>query len=133
VTKGPMMPEEEDGLIRFGLPLIPEGPSQRPIIAMDYNLFIRHSGGIDNPSQSSTFEERAYSAFRAAFDREYDGDRIPVQLGFHFVEMNGGAYWRAMERLVSEVCNRDDVACVSYKQAIPMIAERRKAKATSGL
>ena len=47
--------------------------------------------------------------------------------------MNGGAYWRAMERLVSEVCNRDDVACVSYKQAIPMIAERRKAKATSGL
>jgi hypothetical protein len=133
VTKGPMMPEEEVGLIRFGLPLIPEGPSQRPIIAMDYNLFIRHSGGIDNPSQSSTFEDRAYSAFRAAFDREYDGDRIPVQLGFHFVEMNGGAYWRAMERLVSEVCNRDDVACVSYKQAIPMIAERRKAKATSGL
>jgi hypothetical protein len=47
--------------------------------------------------------------------------------------MNGGAYWRAMERLVSEVCHRDDVACVSYSQAIAMIAERANSKATSGL
>jgi hypothetical protein len=124
VTKGPMMPETKGDLIRFGLPLIPEGPSQRPIIAMDYNLFIRHSAGVENPSRSAEFESRAYSAFRAAFDRQYDGDRIPLQIGLHFVEMNGGAYWRAMERLVSEVCGRQDVACVSYTQAIRMLDER---------
>ncbi|CDZ69523.1 Polysaccharide deacetylase [Neorhizobium galegae bv. orientalis] len=133
VTKGPVMPEEKAGLIRFGLPLIPEGPSQRPIIAMDYNLFIRHSGGIDNPSSSAEFEERAYSAFKAAFDKEYDGDRIPLQIGLHFVEMNGGAYWRAMERLVAEVCAREDVACVSYSEAIRLIREREKPRVASGL
>ncbi|WP_205421238.1 polysaccharide deacetylase family protein [Rhizobium terrae] len=133
VTKGPAMPEEKNGLIRFGLPLIPEGPSNRPIIGMDYNLFIRHSGGLDNPSGSAEFEGRAYSAFRAAFDRQYDGDRIPLQLGFHFVEMNGGAYWRAMERLVTEVCGIKDVACVSYSEAIGMIAEREKPQPASGL
>lgn len=133
VTKGPMWPEEKDGLIRFGLPLIPEGPSGRPIIAMDYNLFIRHSGGLDNPSRSAEFEERTYSAFRTAFDKQYDGDRIPLQIGLHFVEMNGGAYWRAMERLVTEVCGKEDVACVSYSQAIDMLKDREKPSETSGL
>jgi peptidoglycan/xylan/chitin deacetylase (PgdA/CDA1 family) len=133
VTKGPSMPEDKDELIRFGLPLIPEGPAGRPIIGMDYNLFIRHSAGIDNPSRSVEFEERAYTAFRAAFDRQYDGDRIPLQLGFHFVEMNGGAYWRAMERLVSDVCGRPDVACVSYSQAVTLIRERQRQQSASGL
>ncbi len=39
---------------------------------------------------------------------------MPLQLGFHFVLMNDGAYWRAMERLVSEVCTRSDVRCTTY-------------------
>jgi peptidoglycan/xylan/chitin deacetylase (PgdA/CDA1 family) len=133
VTKGPVLPEVKDGLVRFGLPLIPEGPAQRPIIAMDYNLFIRHSAGVENPSRSAEFEERAYSAFRAAFDRQYEGDRIPLQIGLHFVEMNGGAYWRAMERLVAEVCDKPDVACVSYTQAIEILHDGAQGKTGSGL
>ena len=61
--------------LNFGLTLA-ELHSNRPIIGMDYNLFIRHSGGLDNPSGSAEFEGRAYSAFRAAFDvaRELDYD-----------------------------------------------------------
>ncbi|CAD7024692.1 polysaccharide deacetylase [Pseudorhizobium endolithicum] len=118
VTKGPLHPSEKGGVLAFGLPLIPEGPKGRPIIAMDYNLFIRHSAGVENPSRSAEFEERAYAAFRAAFDRQYEGDRIPLQIGLHFVRMNGGAYWRAMERLVTEVCGRQDVGCVTYREAL---------------
>ncbi|HEX2148056.1 MAG TPA: polysaccharide deacetylase [Pseudorhizobium sp.] len=122
VTKGPLMPHEQHGVLAFGLPLIPEGPRQRPIIAMDYNLFIRHSAGVENPSRAAEFEERAYAAFRAAFDRQYEGDRIPLQIGLHFVKMNGGAYWRAMERLATEVCGREDVGCVTYREALREIA-----------
>jgi len=114
VTTGPQMPQIKDGFASFGLPLIPEGPRQRPIIAMDYNLYIRHSKGKEMPTQSAQFEERAYQAFRAAFDKQYQGDRIPLQIGFHFVLMNDGAYWRAMERLVREVCTKPDVKCTSY-------------------
>ena len=132
VTKGPLMPSEKRGITHFGLPLIPEGPSQRPIIAMDYNLFVRHSAGVENPSRTKEFEERAYSAFRAAFDKQYDGDRIPLQIGLHFVEMNAGAYWRAMERLVSDVCGREDVGCVTYAEAMKEMDSRRGA-GTSGL
>ena len=133
VTKGPVMPEQKAGLIRFGLPLIPEGSSNRPIIAMDYNLYVRHSAAVENPGQSAEFEESAYKAFRAAFDKQYDGDRIPLQIGLHFVEMNAGAYWRAMERLVTEVCTKEDVACVSYSEAIGMLKDRETLRETSGL
>ncbi|MCY1668117.1 polysaccharide deacetylase family protein [Rhizobium sp. SL86] len=133
ITKGPSLPQASKGILNFGLPLIPEGPENRRIIAMDYNLFIRHSAGVENPSRTTEFEERSYAAFRAAFDREYKGDRIPLQLGFHFVEMNGGAYWRAMERLVTEVCHMPDVACVTYAEAIDMLNGREASEHRSGL
>jgi hypothetical protein len=131
VTKGPAMPVEEAGIIRFGLPLIPEGPREKPVIGMDYNLFVRHSKGEEDKADTKEFEDRAYAAFKDAFDQQYAGDRIPLQLGFHFVEMNGGAYWRALDRLVSDVCHRQDVACVSYSEAIPLIKARGKLQQAS--
>lgn len=114
VSRGIAAPRVNGGLAEFALPLIPEGPNARPVIAMDYNLFVRHSAGIENPDRDGVFTERAYRAFRDAFDAEYRGERRPLQLGFHFVEMNGGAYWAAMERLLRETCGLPDVACVSY-------------------
>ena len=29
--------------------------------------------------------------------------------------MNGGAYWRALERFAGDVCQKPGVACVSYR------------------
>lgn len=114
VSRGPEQPKVEDGMVAFSLPLIPEGPSERRVIAMDYNLYVRHSGGKEELGQADRFTDRAYDAFRAAFDKQYAGERIPLQLGFHFSLMNGGAYWRALERFASEVCTRADVECISY-------------------
>lgn len=124
VTHDPALPVAKGGLARFGLPLIPEGPKDRRIIAMDYNLFIRHSAGIDHPSKGDEFAERSYKAFREAFETQYNGDRMPLQIGLHFVKMNGGAYWAAMERLVAEVCPLPDVACVTYSEALDMLNDR---------
>lgn len=118
VSRGPVMPDLSRPTARFALPLIPEGPKGRPIIAMDYNLFVRHSAAFETPSKSKAFEERTLDAFRTAFEAEYTGKRRPLQLGFHFVEMNGGAYWNALERFVAETCNRPDVACVTYHDAL---------------
>lgn len=114
VSRGPAEPREEAGLVRFSLPLIPEGPQARPVIAMDYNLFVRHSGGLERPSEAADFEERAYEAFRRAFEEQYRGARIPLQLGFHFTLMNDAAYWRALERFARETCTRAQVRCVGY-------------------
>lgn len=114
VSRGPQPPAQAGARTEFALPMIPEGPAARRIIAMDYNLFVRHSGGIDRPSQADDFAERSYEAFAAAFRAEYDGERVPLQMGFHFTLMNGGAYWTALERFAAEFCVKPDVRCVSY-------------------
>lgn len=115
VSRGPVEPETAGGITRFALPQIPEGPSGRRVIAMDYNLFVRHSGGFEREDKDGVFEKRTLDALRDAFDREYRGARVPLQLGFHFTLMNGGAYWRALERFAAAVCGKPDVACVSYR------------------
>ena len=127
VSRGPAEPETVDGITRFALPQIPEGPKGRPVIAMDYNLFVRHSGGIERKDADGSFENRAYEAFRTAFDREYNGGRVPLEMGFHFTLMNGGAYWRALERFAGEVCIKVDVKCVSYAD---YLADHRKTDGT---
>jgi peptidoglycan/xylan/chitin deacetylase (PgdA/CDA1 family) len=114
VSRGVAAPGRDHGLITFALPQVPEGPNGRLVIAMDYNLFVRHSGGIERGDPDGTFEERALAAFLSAFDAAYAGDRQPLSIGFHFTLMNDGAYWRALERFAQEVCVRPDVACTSY-------------------
>ena len=118
VSRGPVAPSFDpalDRIARFALPMVPEGPSARPVIAMDYNLFVRHSGGEEREDEGGAFEARALDAFRAAFDRQYEGERVPLQIGLHFTLMNGGAYWRALERFSRDVCTMEDVRCVSYR------------------
>ncbi|TIO08815.1 polysaccharide deacetylase [Mesorhizobium sp.] len=118
VSRGPALPPTGNGITRFSLPQIPEGPRPRPVIAMDYNLYVRHSGGFERPSKAAEFANRTYDAFRAAFDTQYQGKRIPLELGFHFTLMNDGAYWNALERFAGEVCTKPDVECISYRDYV---------------
>lgn len=127
VSKGPAMPVASGEIARFALPLVPEGAARRPVIAMDYNLYVRHSKGKEAPEKSAAFEESTLQAYRDAFTKQYDGERIPLQLGFHFVEMNAGAYWRALDRFLTETCDKQDVACVSYAEAMDILAKEKKA------
>src|SRR5690606_13378423 len=99
-----VLPEMKNDVERFSLPQIPEGPKARRVIAMDYNLFVRHSGGVEQPDEAAAFQTRTYDAFKAAFDQQYNGKRAPLQLGFHFTLMNDGAYWKALEQFAGEVC-----------------------------
>ena len=126
VSKGPALPVSSGDIARFALPLVPEGVAGKPVIAMDYNLYVRHSKGKERPEESATFEERTLKAYRDAFAAQYEGDRIPLQLGFHFVEMNAGAYWRALDRFLTETCGREEVACVSHAEALDILARERK-------
>lgn len=114
VSQGPAMPAE-GGVRRFALPMIPEGPNGRVVIAMDYNLFVRHSKAVETEDADGAFEERTLSALRAALDAELEGNRVPLQIGLHFTLMNGGAYWRALERFTEDACARAEVKCVTYR------------------
>lgn len=118
VSNGPDLPPTKNRTTRFALPLIPEGPKAKPVVAMDYNLYVRHSGGFEKPSMADEFADRAYHAFRAAFDAQYSGNRLPLELGFHFTQMNGGTYWNALERFAGEVCVKADVECISFRDYV---------------
>jgi peptidoglycan/xylan/chitin deacetylase (PgdA/CDA1 family) len=118
VSNGPTVPPTLSGTTRFTLPLIPEGPKAKPVVAMDYNLYVRHSAGTEKPAMADAFAERAYQAFRAAFDAEYNGKRLPLELGFHFTLMNNGAYWNALERFAGEVCVMQQVECISFRDYV---------------
>lgn len=132
ISRGPTQPGVEGGVVRFALPQIPEGPKGRPVIAMDYNMFVRHSGGFERDDKDAVFENRAYDAFQQAFEAEYNGNRKPLELGFHFTLMNGGAYWRALERFTENVCGKPGVACVSYRDYITRNADLRAAARNLG-
>jgi peptidoglycan/xylan/chitin deacetylase (PgdA/CDA1 family) len=127
VTKGPLMPQKVGDLYRFGLPLIPYGPDHHPVIGMDYNFYVHDSKGVEDKANEKTYEDRAFTAYEDAFKQQYEGERIPLQFGFHFVEMNAGAYWNALDHFLSDVCHKQDVACISYSEALPVIAARGKA------
>ncbi|MDX8452110.1 polysaccharide deacetylase family protein [Mesorhizobium sp. VK9D] len=118
VSNGPELPPTRNGITHFALPLIPEGPRAKPVVAMDYNLYVRHSGATEKPAMADEFTGRAYQAFRAAFDAEYNGKRLPLELGFHFTLMNNGAYWNALERFAGEVCVKADVECISFRDYV---------------
>lgn len=118
VSNGPTVPPTLNGTTRFALPLIPEGPKAKPVVAMDYNLYVRHSGGTEKPAMADAFAERAYQAFRAAFEAQYNGKRLPLELGFHFTLMNNGAYWNALERFAGEVCVMQQVECISLRDYV---------------
>src|SRR5690606_402777 len=111
VSRGPVKPGF-DGVVEFALPMIPAGPKSRRVIAMDYNLYVRHSSGVEQPEQAAQFTERTVAAFQNAFNEQYRGKRIPLQIGFHFTLMNDGAYWDALERFAKDVCVKADVRCV---------------------
>lgn len=131
VSRGPAEPATINGIARFALPQIPEGPNKRRVIAMDYNMFVRHSGGFEREDKDAAFENRAYDAFKTAFDGEYKGGRIPLEMGFHFTLMNGGAYWRALERFAGEVCVKADVKCVSYAEYLAEVGQKPDPQQTS--
>lgn len=121
VSRDPETPAERGGVTRFALPMIKEGPDGRRILAMDYNLFVRHSGGFERADADGAFEERAYRAFVDAFEAQ---GGAPLQIGLHFTLMNDGAYWRALERFADDVCRKPDVRCVSYADYLRETAKR---------
>ncbi len=129
ISRGPAEPLAKAGVERFALPQIPEGPNARRVIAMDYNLFVRHSGGFERPDEAAAFQTRSYDAFRAAFDAQYRGGRAPLQLGFHFTLMNDGAYWRALEQFAGDVCVMADVVCTSYADYLARIQAKAEGDA----
>ncbi|GAA2123315.1 hypothetical protein [Streptomyces synnematoformans] len=103
-------PAKKDGLWDLSMQLVPYPGSDREELTMDYNFKV-------NPlTTAANAEARMRDGLLAGFERAYEGNRAPLIVGNHFETWHDGAYMRAIEETVKEVCPRKDVRCVSFRQ-----------------
>lgn len=112
------------GLWQLPLPAISIGPANKKgyrsqILAMDYNLFIRHTKGIDKAKKGTILWNTIYGetmdAFNNYFESSYRGKRTPVYFASHFSLWNDGVYWQSMQDFAQSVCGKEQVYCITYK------------------
>ena len=102
------------GIWNFPLAEIPVYGTSRKTLSMDYNFYYVQSKGNPDPSRSAEYEEQTYKSYMNYIKSNYAGNRAPINIGHHFSQWNAGAYWRAMKRVVNEVCGMPEVKCVTY-------------------
>lgn len=108
-------PDRWQGVWLYPLALLPL-PGGRKTLSMDYNLYLAHSGGKEDPRKALRAESEALDLFLRYFEASYRGNRAPVHLGHHFSAYLGGAYHRALGRFAARVCGRPEVRCVTYRE-----------------
>lgn len=112
-------PGKREGLWDLPLQSVPMPGRSFETLSMDYNFMVNQSGPADgDPERYPAWEEQMREGLLAAFDRAYQGNRAPLIIGNHFNEWNGGIYMNAVEDVITEVCPRRDVRCVSFRQLV---------------
>ncbi|MGP4109401.1 hypothetical protein ACTWP5_00595 [Streptomyces sp. 4N509B] len=125
-------PGKRHGVWDIPLQAVPMPGTSFETLAMDYNFMVNQSGTSDgDPEKYSAWEKQMRDGLLAAFDRAYEGNRAPLIIGNHFNDWNGGIYMDAVEDVIKELCPRDDVHCVSFRQLVdwldaqdPQVLER---------
>ncbi|WP_236671319.1 hypothetical protein [Streptomyces sp. 7-21] len=117
---GPQVwPDKRNGIWDIPLQLVPMPGESFETLSMDYNFMVNQSGPESgDPALYPYWEDQMREGLLAAFDRTYHGNRAPLIIGNHFNQWNGGIYMDAVEDVIAELCPREDVQCVSFKQLV---------------
>ncbi|MET9291655.1 hypothetical protein [Streptomyces sp. NPDC003077] len=110
-------PRRVQGLWDLSLQTIPVPGRAFETLSMDYNFLANQSGTTKgDPAMHAAWGRQMRDGLRAAFDRAYKGNRAPLVIGNHFESWNGGTYMRAVEDTIKNVCPREGVRCVTFRQ-----------------
>ncbi|WP_431041677.1 hypothetical protein ACQUSR_06985 [Streptomyces sp. P1-3] len=111
-------PSKTNGIWNFPLQLVPYPQSEKQVLSMDFNFLFNQSGDTTegDPAKYEEWEKLTREAYLNGFERVYHGSRAPLFIGNHFETWNGGIYMRAIEDVMKDVCNREEVRCVSFRQ-----------------
>ncbi|MFD5316789.1 hypothetical protein [Streptomyces sp. NPDC127098] len=108
-----------EGVWDIPLQEVPMPGREFETLSMDYNYMYNQSGeGSGDPAMHPVWEEQMRGGLLAAFDRAYHGNRAPLIIGNHFEDWNDGIYMRAVEDVIKEVCPKEGVRCVSFRQLV---------------
>jgi len=110
------------GFWYFRMATIPVPELGRNVLSMDYNFYVAHSDNPndpkDKPELANRFEEQMYQAYINWFFKNYYGNRAPINIGHHFSTWNRGAYWKALQRFMRDVCTQPEVVCASGQELV---------------
>ncbi|MFJ1708378.1 hypothetical protein [Kitasatospora sp. NPDC088346] len=111
-------PTKLNGVWNFPLQMMPYPQSDKQVMSMDYNFLQRQSGDSTNGNSAKyeTWRKQTREAYLNGFERVYNGSRAPLFVGNHFETWNGGIYMQAVEDVMKDVCRRDGVRCVSFRE-----------------
>ncbi|MFE3771429.1 hypothetical protein [Streptomyces sp. NPDC059122] len=110
-------PQKIDGIWDFPLQAIPFPGRAFEALSMDYNFLANQSGTTHgNRAMHAVWGIQMRDGLLEAFERAYQGNRAPLFVGDHFESWNGGTYMKAVEEAIKEICPRQGVRCVSFKQ-----------------
>ena len=119
-------PRQIDGVWNFPLAMIKVAGTTKTTLSMDYNFLVSQSGGKDGPKEKwKEYEDQMVQSYVQYFHNNYYGNRAPVHIGHHFSQMNGGAYWRAMQRIARYVKKQPDVICGTYKELLTFVVKNK--------
>ena len=119
-------PRQIDGVWNFPLAMIKVAGTAKTTLSMDYNFFVTSRPARKGRRKSiRNMRTRWSRAMSPTFNNNYYGNRAPVHIGHHFSQMNGGAYWRAMQRIAKYVKKQPNVICGTYKELLAFVQKNK--------
>ncbi|AVH58954.1 MULTISPECIES: hypothetical protein [Streptomyces] len=111
-------PVKKEGIWDFPLQMLPYEDGKYQGLSMDFNFLYNQSDGetTGDPAKYPEWEEETVKSYMAGFNRVYYGSRAPLFIGNHFEDWNGGIYMKAVDQVVTNVCTKKDVRCVSFRE-----------------
>jgi hypothetical protein len=110
-------PVRKLGLWSFGFPSIQVEGISRPTLPVDFTLRANMDKSEDaSVTEAADISRRVYEGYMKAFDSLFYGNRAPFELSNHFVHFTHDAFNTAAEKFLLDVCVREEVQCVNYRQ-----------------
>lgn len=121
-SDGIAWPSREHGLWRFPVPVV-RVPSLagRKVLMQDYNLWYALNGAREEPARDEEFTEATLDTYRAAYQAALNTNRAPLTIATHFNDWSGGAFSRATEEFMAEVCVREQTVCATYAEVVEWV------------
>jgi hypothetical protein len=118
-SDGVAWPSLEDGVWEFWVPVVRvPALSGRKVTMQDFDLWYALNGAKEEPARDAEFTAATLDTYRAAYRAAFDTNRAPLTIGNHFNDWSGGAFSRATEQFMTEVCVRPDTACATYSEVL---------------
>ncbi len=107
------------GVWDIAMATFPLAGTERPVITMDYNFWIRQRNGTSGtPEESAADKAQVVQTYRDMYNASFASTRAPLILGNHFNEWNNSAYADAVAEFVLETCGKPDTYCVPFHDLV---------------